>query len=68
MEIFNYADCERFNSFLDDVGTKVLTRDELIRAYVNNLYGVTLKNFGEAEITPPTKEEIADLRKCGGVV
>lgn len=61
MEIFNYADCERFNSFLDDVGARVLTRDELIRAYVNNLYGVTLENFGEAGITPPTKEEITDL-------
>lgn len=61
MEIFNYADRERFNSFLDDVGAKVLTRDELIRAYVNNLYGVTLENFEEAGITPPSKEEITSL-------
>ena len=54
----NYTDIKSSISFLDDAGLKVLTRDELIRAYIDNLYGVTLDNFEEAGITPPTKEEI----------
>lgn len=54
----DYTDIKSFISFLDDAGLKFLTRDELIRAYIGNLYGVTLDNFEEASITPPTKEEI----------
>lgn len=63
MEIFDYIDCKGFHSFLDDAGIRTLTRDELIKAYVNNLYDVTLENFREAGMTPPTKEETTELRK-----
>lgn len=62
MEIFDYTNSESFYSFLDDIGARVLTRDELIEAYVNSLYGVTLENFREAGIAPPTKKEITDLK------
>lgn len=58
MEILDYTDIKEFISFLDDVGLRVLSRNELIRAYAGNLYGVTLENFEEAGIPPPTKEEI----------
>lgn len=54
----DYTDIKSFISFLDDAGLKVLTRYELIRAYIDNLYGVTLENFEETGIPPPTKEEI----------
>jgi hypothetical protein len=63
MGIFDYIDCKEFHSFLDDAGARTLTRDELIKAYVNNLYGVTLENFREAGMVPPTKEEITELKK-----
>lgn len=54
----DYMDIKGFISFLDDTGLRVLTREELIKAYTDNLYGVTLENFEEAGIPPPTKEEI----------
>lgn len=41
----NYTDIKSSISFLDDAGLKVLTRDELIRAYIDNLYGVTLDKY-----------------------
>lgn len=62
MEIFDYIDCKGFHSFLDNAGARTLTRNELIKAYVNNLYGVTLENFRAAGMAPPTKEETTKLK------
>lgn len=53
---YNSSSCSEFIDFLYDSGIKELSYEELINAYVNNLYGVTQQNFLDAGMLPPLEQ------------